>query len=120
MEELDYGKIGQRIRQARKTKGWSQETLASKCEISLSFMGHIERGTRNMSLDTFACICGVLETGADELLWGVIHPENLSFPDIWNRSQRQGCDNYEMYVKIMKSVAEIINGTGRDVPQDET
>lgn len=111
MEQLDYIKIGQRIRQARKSRGWSQETLAAKCDISLSFMGHIERGTRNMSLDTLACICSVLETGADELLWGVIHPENFNLPDIWKSSQRQGFDNYQMYVKIMKSVAEIICGT---------
>lgn len=114
MEQLDYIKIGQRIRQARKSRGWSQETLAAKCEISLSFMGHIERGTRTMSLDTFACICGILETGADELLWGVIHPECFDLPDTGKQSQRQNCDRYQMYVKIMKSVAEIFSGMDGD------
>lgn len=44
MRELDYGKMGMRIRQVRKAKGWSQEKLAEKCGISMSFLGHIERG----------------------------------------------------------------------------
>ncbi len=71
MQELDYVKIGERIRQVRKAKGWSQETLAAKCGISLNFMGKIERGNRRMSLDTFAGLCMELETDADALLWGI-------------------------------------------------
>ena len=46
MNELDYGRIGKRIRQVRKAKGWSQDELARKCGIRMSFLGHIERGTR--------------------------------------------------------------------------
>ena len=63
MQALDYSKIGERIRQVRKAKGWSQETLAKKCGISLNFMGKIERGDRKMSMDTFArdrCRCVVV------------------------------------------------------------
>ncbi|KAI4452771.1 hypothetical protein C823_007356 [Eubacterium plexicaudatum ASF492] len=37
MKELDYGKMGMRIRQTRKLKGWSQNDLAKKCGISMSF-----------------------------------------------------------------------------------
>lgn len=70
MQELDYVKIGTRIRQIRKVKGWSQDKLAKKCGISLNFMGHIERGTRKMSMDTFVTLCRELETNADALLWG--------------------------------------------------
>lgn len=39
MKELDYGRVGMRIRQIRKAKGWSQEELAKKCGISMSFFG---------------------------------------------------------------------------------
>ena len=61
MNELDYGRMGKRIRQVRKAKGWSQDELAKKCGISMSFLGHIERGTRIMSLETFVSICSVLD-----------------------------------------------------------
>ncbi len=121
MKELDYSKMGMRIRQIRKAKGWSQDDLAKKCGISMSFLGHIERGTRIMSLETFVNICMALEADADELLWGVPHPSDavLELWDASDQKQRQKqkkikntekqSDSYSMYVRIMKSVAEIMN-----------
>lgn len=112
MRELDYGKMGNRIRQIRKIRGWSQEELAKKCGISMSFLGHIERGTRIMSLETFVSICSALHAGSDELLWGVTEPSDAVLK-MWNpKEKRQDspkADSYSMYVKIMKSVAEIMN-----------
>ncbi len=35
MRELDYIKLGMRIRQVRKVRGWSQDVLAKKCGISM-------------------------------------------------------------------------------------
>ena len=125
MKELDYGKMGRRIRQARKVKGWSQNDLAKKCGISMSFLGHIERGTRIMSLETFVGICAALDANADELLWGVAHPSEavLDFLNVPSKKEGQALsdadnlkklqtarpDSYSMYVRIMKSVAEIMN-----------
>ena len=114
MQELDYKGIGMRIRAARKSKGWSQDEAASRCGISLSFMGHIERGTRCMSLETFASLCDILGVGADELLWGIVHPsqsvlEMWSLPEKKKKKDSVRTDNYAMYVKIMRSVAEIMN-----------
>lgn len=119
MKELDYAKMGMRIRQVRKAKGWSQDTLAKKCGICMSFLGHIERGSRIMSLETFVNICTALDAGADELLWGVAHPSDAVL-DMWNTSSapesaapkagEKGADSYATYIRIMKSVAEIMNG----------
>ncbi len=129
MRELDYGKMGMRIRQVRRARGWSQSELAEKCGISKTFLGHIERGSRIMSMETFANICTALDSGADELLWGVAGAESKAVLDMWNLPDKGGekdgkklgakvtnqdvsknADSYAMYVKIMKSVAEIMNG----------
>ena len=121
MKELDYARIGMRIRQIRKVRGWSQDELAKRCGISMSFLGHIERGTRIMSMETFADICGALDAGADEILWGVAHLSDDMVQDLWKPSVRvpesrtdqkaagKGNDSYAMYIRIMKSVAEIMN-----------
>lgn len=109
MKELDYGKMGTRIRQVRKVKGWSQDELAKRCGISMSFLGHIERGTRIMSLETFVSICEALDTDADELLWGVAHPSEHHLTGVWGHTERKDMDNYSIYIRIMKSVAEIMN-----------
>lgn len=119
MRELDYGKIGMRIRQVRKAKGWSQSELAKQCGISMSFLGHIERGSRIMSMETFVNICSALEAGADELLWGEASPSGAAL-DIWGSAKKDAggkqcgetgkqADSYAMYVRIMKSVAQIMN-----------
>lgn len=119
MQKLDYVSIGMRIRKARKEKGLSQDSLAKKCGICLSYMGHIERGTRCMSLETFANICKILDAEADSILWGtkrlpdaVLDMWNLSVPDKEKKKKAGGrnYDSYEIYVRIMKSVAEIMNG----------
>ena len=112
MRELDYSRIGLRIRQARKVRGWSQGALAEKCGISMSYMGHIERGTRIMSMDTFASVCEALGAKADELLWGIPEPTETSLSGMWGEAgaEQANSDRYMMYTKIMKSVAEIIGG----------
>ena len=109
MQKLDYAKMGTRIRQIRKAKGWSQDKLAKKCGISLNFMGHIERGTRKMSMDTFANLCRELETDADALLWGVMMPSETAMQGIWGKIDDKDDESYSMYIRIMKSVADIMN-----------
>ena len=115
MRQLDYNRIGQRIRQVRKAKGWSQGTLAQKCGISMSFMGHIERGTRIMSLDTFANICETLDVRADELLRGIPQPTEAGLYHMWDSSKSDNADGFTLYTKIMKSVAEILGGTSQNI-----
>ena len=111
MQELDYLKIGERVRQVRKAKGWSQEALAKRCGISLNFMGKIERGKRRMSMDTFASLCRELEVDADALLWGVVQPSDAAVQNMWKSPAKKDSDSYAMYIRIMKSVADIMNET---------
>lgn len=109
MREADYECIGERIRKARKEKNWSQKMLAEKCGISISFMGHIERGTRIMSLDTFVSLCNALGAGADEMLWGIPCPSDSYMEHLWENAKSKRSDSYLQYIKIMKSVAEIMS-----------
>ncbi len=109
MEELDYQKIGKKIRAARLEKGWSQDRLSEKCNISLSFMGHIERGTRIMSMDTFVALCSELEISADYLLWDIIRPSDPILLNILNGVKTKDAATYSHYVQIIKAIAEIMS-----------
>lgn len=53
--------VGDRIRFLRKTKGWSQEELGEYAALSHKFIGEIERGTVNPSLDTLLGISKALQ-----------------------------------------------------------
>ncbi|MEA5069461.1 MAG: helix-turn-helix transcriptional regulator, partial [Christensenellaceae bacterium] len=53
---MDYRSLGMRIRKQRKNLHLTQEELAERAGISLSFLGHIERGTRKASLETLVSL----------------------------------------------------------------
>lgn len=63
-----YEEIGSKIREERKRQKLTQEKLAEMAGISLSFLGHIERGTRKLSVDTLVKICDALQCSADDIL----------------------------------------------------
>ncbi|UQI38953.1 helix-turn-helix domain-containing protein [Vreelandella venusta] len=53
--------FGQRVRALRKEKGLSQEALAALADIDRSYMGHIERGEKNITLTKIYQIAEALE-----------------------------------------------------------
>lgn len=65
---MNYEALGKRIRAQRKLREMTQEALAEAVGISCSFLGHIERGTRKLSVDTLVSIADVLHVSCDLLL----------------------------------------------------
>ena len=59
--------LGNRIRQLRHEKKISQEELADKCSLHRTYIGGIERGERNPSLDNLGKISKALEVELFEL-----------------------------------------------------
>lgn len=80
--DIDYQKLGAKIRKIRMENQLSQEELAEKCNISTSFSGHIERGTRKMSLETLLAVAAALGTGTDQLLFDQLPPTESSLDGI--------------------------------------
>lgn len=64
---MDYEYMGSQIRKRRRELGRTQEWLAEKAEVSTSFVGHIERGSRKASLETLVKISLVLQCTLDAL-----------------------------------------------------
>lgn len=52
--------LGQAIRHLRKAAGFSQEGFANACGIHRTYMGALERGERNVSLDNIAKVAAAL------------------------------------------------------------
>lgn len=63
-----YNLLGKRIREERTKLNLTQEQLAEKVDISTSYVGQIERGERNISLDTLINVANVLGVTIDFLL----------------------------------------------------
>lgn len=72
---MNYKALGDKIRKQRQRMNLTQEKLAEKIDISESFMGHIERGDRKLSIDTLVKIAQELDISIDYLLLDTIKLE---------------------------------------------
>ena len=62
------GVVSKNIRKLRKEKGYSQEELALRAGLKRSYMGHIERGDKNVTLTTLRQIALALNVNPSVLL----------------------------------------------------
>ena len=60
--------IGERVQRLRKEKGLTQEQLADKVRVSSTYIGFIEQGQRNPSINTADKIARVLGVKVKDLI----------------------------------------------------
>ncbi|OGT33810.1 MAG: XRE family transcriptional regulator [Gammaproteobacteria bacterium RIFCSPHIGHO2_02_FULL_39_13] len=60
-------KLGKRIRELRKAKGFSQEEFAYEVDLDRTYMGGIERGERNIAAINIIRIAKTLKVEVGEL-----------------------------------------------------
>jgi len=60
-------KIGQKIRELRKSKGFSQESFADEVGLDRTYMGGIERGERNIAALNIVRIAKALKVEVGDL-----------------------------------------------------
>ena len=72
--EIDYKIIGQRIRESRKKRGWSQEMLAEELDVAVAYISRVERGCQ-VNLKRLAQISIVLGIKLEYLITGVVVKE---------------------------------------------
>lgn len=56
------------LRHLRSVRGWSQEELAFECELHRTFIAHVERCGRNISLDNLERLARAFRVPVFELL----------------------------------------------------
>lgn len=75
----DIGRqIGNNIRALRKAKGLSQEQLALRADINASYLGQVERGEKNPTIDVLNKIADALHTPLEAVVH--LRSENQSAP----------------------------------------
>lgn len=109
LKDIDYTAVGKKIREQRKKLNITQEQLAEMCEVSPSYIGHIERGSRNLSMNTAIKLCSALEIGLDFLFLDSAQDSS----EITNciNSALSACSDKqkESFLKTIKILADNIN-----------
>ena len=77
--------LGQRIREQRRKKGWTMDKLAEKADLSVNYVGDLERGVKMPSLDAFIRIVEALDVPADVLIRDTAAPASYVADDELNR-----------------------------------
>lgn len=101
--------IGGRIRSYRKKRGWSQEDLAERSDVHFTFIGQIERGEKQASLDTLERITSALEISFEELFR---HIGNNTFNDsdalseLIEKVHALSVDDQKQLLKIMELILQ--------------
>ena len=67
-----YQAVGNRIRELRAARDWSQEEFADRCRIHRSHMGEIERGEVDVSISTLRKVAKGFGMTVSEFLRGVV------------------------------------------------
>lgn len=75
MKQLDSSTIGGRIRQMRKEMGQTMEEFAEPLGIAASYLGYLERGTRNPSREVLQRISEYAEVPMEWLKYGDPDPD---------------------------------------------
>lgn len=104
-----YQGLGKRIRQQRKLLRMTQEQLAEQAGISLSFLGHIERGTRKASLDTLVRICNALQVSPQLLLQDSLADNLLGDASTVS-------DNHK---RLLREISNVMLEYGVEMPEDK-
>lgn len=107
--EFDYAALGERIRRARKQKHLTQEQLAEACDLSTAHIGHIERGTRALSIESLITISEVLNVSTDYLLLDISNSADKKMSGILNAIENVNNDKYKRLYSVIKILAENID-----------
>lgn len=96
---MDYVDFGHRVRKQRVAQKMTQDQLAQKIEVSTSFIGHVERGSRKASIETLVALANALGVGTDYLLGASLAHLDMG-PDAGEMSEGQLAVMQEMLVSM--------------------
>lgn len=65
---MDRVALGKRVREARNKAKFTQEVLAEKADIAVTYLGEIERGEKTPSLEVLINLADSLQVSCDYLL----------------------------------------------------
>lgn len=106
--EFNYVAMGRRIKKARKEKGLTQEQLAELCDLSTAHIGHVERGSRALSIETLVKIAIVLEISTDYILLDIIADNDTNFEKVTISVGEYPQERVERFYNIIKILADNI------------
>jgi len=109
MLEVNYYLVGSKIKDKRKKQGLTQEQLAEMCDLSVSYIAHIERGTKSLSLESAVKISNALNISLDYLLLDEIQGHDRVMSALENEISSLTPAKKEIFFKFARLVLKNID-----------
>ena len=104
---LDYNIIGERLKEARVNKKYTQENLAEKLDVSVAFLSKIERGKSHINLKRLNQLCGLLDVSEGYLLNGASSSsENYLDKEFTDLIKSVSPEKQKLIYNVAKTIAE--------------
>lgn len=98
-------KIGARIRLLRRDRKFSQEELAERAGLHTNYVGQIERGEKNVTLETLGKIAVALDLSLEELFRYINPMEGKdAFNEIIDLLLERPESDHEMVLNLLKTI----------------
>ena len=102
---IDYVKVGSRITAARIKRGMTQEQLASKVNLSLSYLQRVERGSIDAKIPGLIRIANALNTTVDEFFCDCYVKRDTSDYERELKQVLADCSEYDKNVILELAIA---------------
>lgn len=107
--DIDYVSIGNRIKEIRIQKGWTQAKLAEESGVEPSNISHIERAATKLSLPTMINIANALSITLDEIAYGsLIKSHHISAKIIDDIISDCSSDELKSIVEVIKTTKSVL------------
>lgn len=98
-------RLGFNVALHRQRRGWTRAQLAEEIQVSPTFLMHIERGTRGVSLETVESLAHVLEIDVSELF---TMPLGLGLPPNERTTLREQFER-DLQETVAKAITEVLD-----------
>ena len=105
--ELNYVRIGQRVRACREKKKMTQEMLSERSGISVNHLSHIERANTKVGLPTLVKVANALDATIDDFLCDSMPQIKTPFVNaITELAEDCNTEEIRMYTAVLQTMKE--------------
>ena len=98
--------LGERLRAYRTQRGWSQEEMAERADLHTTYIGQLERGEKNATIESISKVAAALDISLSKLFENIsLAPSEKDIPSrCYDLIQKQPLRDQKLLLDILDAV----------------
>ena len=98
--------LGERLRAYRTQRGWSQEEMAERADLHTTYIGQLERGEKNATIESISKVAAALNISLSKLFENIsLAPSEKDIPSrCYDLIQKQPLRDQKLLLDILDAV----------------